>query len=63
MLQFMGSQTVRHNLATEQQQKNVRDPDLIPGSGPCPSLTLVDVSIDTKTVLRNTYLAGEILKD
>ena len=36
MLQFTGSQTVRHNLATEQQQKNVRDPDLIPGSGRSP---------------------------
>ena len=35
MLQFMGSQTVRHNLATK-QQKNVRDPDLIPGSGRSP---------------------------
>ena len=31
----MGSQTVRHNLATK-QQKNVRDPDLIPGSGRSP---------------------------
>ena len=36
MLQFTGSQTEGRNLATEQQQKNVRDPDLIPGSGRSP---------------------------